>query len=137
MAAKSKHVRRFLTAADHRLQDADYLRRVDRTLGAAYLAGYAVEFVLKALVLALLDEHEQPKMIAQFRGTKAHDYNWLRFVYRANGGANLPKAVIEAFMILDAWRTDLRYNPRSRYSGDVDRFFQAVDTVLDWAKARL
>ncbi|MBY0460554.1 MAG: hypothetical protein K2V38_24830, partial [Gemmataceae bacterium] len=63
-ARRSKHVRLYRTAAARRLEEAGFLRGMgDRPLGAVYLAGYAVEFILKALVLALHGEHEQPGLI--------------------------------------------------------------------------
>lgn len=68
MARKSRHVRLFLNVAKARLEEAGHLRESDYTMGAVYLAGYAVECGLKALVLACWDEHEQPDVIAGFRG---------------------------------------------------------------------
>jgi hypothetical protein len=127
----------FLGAGAARLQEADILRANLRSVGAIYLAGYAVECVLKALILALVDEHEQRQIIAQFRGNKAHDFGWLRMLYRENGGANFPKEVVDAFTIVNAWRVDLRYNPRKEYPGDTRAFFRAVDVVLKWADERV
>jgi hypothetical protein len=136
-ARKSKHVRRFLTGANRRMEDASFLREADRTLAAAYLAGYSVEFVLKALVLAQYPEHEQPAVVASFRGGRAHDYRWLLAGYRARGGASPPPDVSRALVILDSWGTELRYDPRTEYPADIDEFLGAVDTVMQWATRRL
>jgi HEPN domain-containing protein len=136
-AKRSKHVRRFLTAADARLADAQFLREARRTLAAVYLAGYAVEFILKALVLGQLAEHQQLPMIAQFRGAVAHDYRWLLRIYREHGGAATPAEVAQSLTRLDSWGTELRYNPRTAYPGDIDHFFQAVEVVVGWGKQRL
>ena len=136
-AKRSKHVRRFLTAADARLADAVFLREARRSLAAVYLAGYAVEFVLKALVLGQLSEHQQLPMIARFRGAVAHDYHWLLGIYRENGGAATPVEVTRALTRLDSWGTELRYNPRTAYPGDIALFFEAVETVVGWGKRRL
>ena len=137
MAKKSKHVRRFLNAADRRREDAVFLREAERTLAAAYLAGYAVEFVLKALLLAQHPEHEQPAVIETFRGNRAHDYRWLTAAYRERGGAAPPEPVSRALILLDSWGTELRYDPRPVYSGDIDAFLRAVQTVVGWAGRRL
>ena len=136
-ARRSKHVRRFLKAADARLEDAEFLREARRSPAAVYLAGYAVEFVLKALVLGQLPEHRQLPMIARFRGAVAHDYHWLLGIYRENGGAAYPAPVTQALARLDSWGTEMRYNPRTVYPGDIDHFFRAVATVVEWGKQRL
>lgn len=96
-----------------------------------------MECVLKALLLSLVDEHEQPALIREFRGARAHDFTWLKTLYREYGGAGFPKAVAEAFIVVDTWGTDLRYNPRIEYKGDADRFFQALNVILNWANERL
>lgn len=50
---KSKHARLFYRCALHRRDEAKILRKADpRTTGAVYLAGYSVECILKALILA-------------------------------------------------------------------------------------
>ena len=134
---RSKHVRLFLTAGAARLAEADLLRAGSRSLGAVYLAGYAVECVLKALILSLADEHEQADVIAEFRGGRAHDLTWLKALYREAGGAAFPRGVAEAFVVVDTWGTELRYSPRVQYPGDADAFFRAVDTILGWANERI
>jgi hypothetical protein len=136
-AKRSKHVRRFLNAARLRLQDAGFLRDAERTLAAAYLAGYAVEFVLKALALGQFPEHQQPTVIAGFRGAWAHDYRLLLAEYRRRGGAAPSRAASDALAVLESWGTDLRYDPRNEYPGDIATFFAAVETVAAWAEQRL
>ena len=86
-AKKSRHVRRFWNAAVARRREADILLDAGKTVGAVYLAGYAVECGLKALILAHHPEHRQPGVIAGFRGAQAHDYVWLRRQLLAAGGA--------------------------------------------------
>ena len=137
MARLSKHVRLFRSAAAARLAEADFLRSGDHSLGAVYLGGYAVECALKALILSLLYEHEQPDVMADFRGRLAHDYGYLRNLYRERGGSPAPKQVSAAFATLSIWGTHLRYEPRIEHKGDVKAFFAALDVVLDWANERL
>jgi HEPN domain-containing protein len=48
----SRGARLFYRAALHRYDDAALLLEAGRTTGAVYLAGYTVECMLKALVLA-------------------------------------------------------------------------------------
>lgn len=134
---RSKHVRLFLTAGAARLAEADLLRAGRRSVGAVYLAGYAIECVLKALILSLADEHEQPGVIDQFRGARAHEFTWLKTLYRESGGAAFPRDVAAAFVVADTWGTRLRYSPRLEYPGDADAFFRATDVILGWANERI
>lgn len=137
MAAKrSKHVRRFLNAATARRREADILLAAGRSAGAVYLAGYAVECGLKALILALVPAHQQPAVIGQFRTAHAHNFDWLRSLHRAYGGAEPPVGVAVAFTIVADWGTDLRYNPREAYTGDTDDFYDAVAVIMEWVERR-
>jgi hypothetical protein len=136
-AKRSRHVRRFLNAAHLRRQDAGFLRDAGRTLAAAYLAGYAVEFVLKALLLGQCPEHEQPAVMARFRGAWAHDHRQLLAEYRRRGGAAPSKQATDALVVLESWGTELRYDPRAEFPGDVGTFLAAVETVDQWARQRL
>lgn len=132
MARSTRHVRLYLNAATARLEEAAVLRERNYTMGAVYLAGYAVECVPKSLVLDCFPEHEQPGVVAQFRGAAAHDYGWLRQRYFSAGGSRPPADVARALALLDPWGTDLRYNPRTRYPGNA-----AVGLVCRWAQGRL
>ncbi len=49
---RAAEARRYYRAAKQRYEDAQMLLEAGRTTGAVYLAGYAVECILKALLLA-------------------------------------------------------------------------------------
>ena len=134
MAKLSRHVRLFLRVATLRFAEAERLRGLGLTLAAVYLAGYAVECVLKAL-LSAHPEHRQAAELAQFRGQSAHDYSALLARYRAaTGGRRQPQEVTQSLIILGGWKTDLRYRPVADYDGDVDSFFASARVVSDWAR---
>ena len=107
------------------------------TTGAVYLAGYGVECILKALILNLLTEAKQKKMLESFRGSKAHDFKWLRAQYFLGGGARFPSDVAKDFTLVSDWSTDLRYVPTKLKSREMDRFLAAVEKILIWSKGRL
>lgn len=130
-------MRRFLHAGQSRLDEATILLDNGRTLGAVYLAGYAVECFLKSMILAQLPEHRQLKEYAAFRGVKSHDYGWLRQRYWQLGGPAFPVEAMVAFTILDDWQTHLRYLPLAKYNGDEDEFFNAVSVVRRLIEERL
>ena len=58
--------------------EAQFLLDHDYTTAAVYLAGYGVECALKALLLSIVPVREQAAIIQTFRGTRAHDFLWLR-----------------------------------------------------------
>jgi hypothetical protein len=86
----SREARSFYRVAQQRLEDAQVLLGGERTTGAVYLAGYAVECALKALLLSSLAPGARQTMVASFRGAKAHDFEWLSGEYRKSGGSHFP-----------------------------------------------
>jgi hypothetical protein len=76
-------------------------------------------------------------MLNQFRGGKAHDYDWLRSAYQDAGGPRFPKAVVEAFVVVEDWGTELRYKPGVLDPADVEAFLAAATAILKWADGRL
>jgi hypothetical protein len=135
---KSKEARMFYRASIERLTDARFIHeKANRTTAAVYLAGYAVECILKALVLSQLPKTDRIETIKQFRGSKAHDYDWLKTKYRESGGSSIPQAVIKAFVVVEDWGTEMRYNPRAIPPDEVEAFLAASETILKWADGRL
>ena len=127
----------FFRVAGLRYTEAQRLRDLRLTLAAVYLAGYTVECVLKALLLAATPEQEQRAVMGDFRGQSAHDFAWLLERYRSAGGAFQPREVTGALLVLNGWETALRYSPTADYDGDVAAFFLAVETVTTWARSRI
>ncbi len=66
--------RRFYRVAKERFDDALFLLAGGRTTGAVYFAGYAVECMLKALILSRLTGKARRTTAESFRGTKGHDF---------------------------------------------------------------
>jgi len=73
----SSNSRLFYRVANQRFEDAEFLLGVERTTAAVYLAGYSVECILKALILAIVPRTQEADILAMFRGARAHDYDWL------------------------------------------------------------
>jgi hypothetical protein len=134
----SVEARLFYRCAFQRYEDAQILfLRGDRTTGAVYLAGYAIECILKALALSALAPAKQTELLQSFRGSRAHNYEWLRTQYLQSGGARFPRDVNAAFTLVNDWSTDLRYLPRTLKSDEADGFLTAAKTILKWADERL
>lgn len=62
-------------------------------LQAMYLAGYAVECALKAMLVSRTPLKRQPQLIDSFRGAVSHDYEHLK-ARLAKLKCNLPKEVV-------------------------------------------
>lgn len=134
----SPNARLFYRCALQRIEEAKILRKADQvTTGAVYLAGYAVECMLKALILSGLTKTKQELMLKSFRGSKAHDFDWLREQYLVNGGARFPPKVARSFTLVSDWSTDLRYLPKNLKTKDIDEFLRATDEIQQWIAGRL
>lgn len=90
----SPNARLFYRAAKQRFEDAEFLLSIDRTTAAVYLAGYSVECILKALIVATVPRAQEGEILATFRGGRAHDYDWLRRLYAERGGPGLPPDLV-------------------------------------------
>src|SRR5436190_6798329 len=106
------HVRLFATVAEQRIEDVEWLFTSGRYNACVYLAGYAVECSLKALLLNTTPVPQRGSTVRSFRGVRAHDFEMLRRHYLRAGGANLPREVVHAFDEVNDWTTHLRYNPK-------------------------
>jgi hypothetical protein len=129
--------RTFCRCAHERFEDAEVLFADERNTGAVYLAGYAVECILKTLLLNSVPANEQEELADSFRGNRAHDSDWLRDEYLDHGGAYLPEDILEALRLLGEWSTDLRYEPATVDHEEAVNFFDATRQVLQWAEGRL
>ena len=134
---RDKDAKRFYRAAEQRWEDAEFLLESERTTAAVYLAGYCVECVLKALILSQAAKDKKDEVLSTFRGAGAHNYDWLRAMYQKHGGPQFPREITEAFVIVESWGTDLRYQPGTIPADDADEFLAAVRRIRAWAEGRL
>jgi HEPN domain-containing protein len=133
----SIEARLFYRCAFQRYEDAVVLLRAEHTTGAVYLAGYGVECILKALVLSTSAPAARSQMLKLFRGTKAHDFEWLRTQYLLGAGPPFSREVIEAFTLVNTWSTGMRYLPRKLRKDAAASFLTAARNIIHWADGRL
>ncbi len=133
----STDARLYYRCAFHRYEEAEVLLKADYTTGAVYLAGYGIECILKAMVLMVVAVGERRNMLMSFRGSKAHEYEWLRSVYLTHGGSRFPREVNQHFTLVNDWSTDLRYTPRSVRMDEAKAFLAAAVAIIQWADGRL
>src|SRR3989442_300494 len=106
---QAREARPYYQAAKQRFEDARFLLEAERTTGAIYLAGYSVECMRKALILSILSGRKRAVMLKSLRGSKAHDFDWLKGHYFENGGQQFPKAIAKAFAFVNTWAVEIRY----------------------------
>lgn len=127
--------RDYYRAAFQRYTDATFLIKVGRTTAAVYLAGYTVECILKALVLASVPLSRAGDIQTLFRGNRGHNIEWLTALYRHHAAGTIPIAVNQLILSVSEWSTDLRYETGS--IEDADEFIAAVVAIKDWADGRM
>ena len=138
---RDKDAKRFYIAARRRLDDAKALlaadHTTDHTTGSMYLAGYTVECMLKALIIAQATSTRKPEVLSEFRGSGAHNFDRLRAALLKLGGAKFPKDVVESFLVVQEWGTDWRYDPAPRPADDAESFLASVTRIWECIDKRL
>lgn len=129
--------RLYYRAAKQRYSDAELLLEVGRTTGAVYLAGYVVECFLKALILASVAPGLRKELLGQFRGSRAHDIEWLGALYRRHVGTAILRDVTRHLLRVASWSTDLCYATGVLKRRDADEFMESVVAVATWADGRM
>lgn len=129
--------RQYYQAARQRLDDAQFLMGGQRTTGAIYLAGYCVECMLKALLLSMTAGAKRRAALEAFRGSKAHDYDWLKAKYFKSGGQPFPPNIARSFSFVNTWTVQIRYRAGSSKRVDAEAFLKNVDSIMSWADGRM
>jgi HEPN domain-containing protein len=109
-----------------RLEEAEALFAAGLYDGAKYLAGYAVEFALKARICRLLEVDEYPDTGALKRVYGVHDLDQLLLL----AGLRKAAGLIEQ-PLFDNWSSAILWKPESRYNaaGSVTR--EAAEATLN------
>lgn len=129
--------RRFFRVANQRLEDGRLLLdRLQRANASVYLTGYAVECILKALLITVSPASERKATTAMFRGAIAHDLLWLR-ERLGERAVRMPPEIASELMLLSTWSTDLRYEPGPGDSEEAGQFLKSAAIVVRWASERL
>ena len=130
--AVTTEVTRYRRAAERRLEDARFLAGGvrERQTGAVYLAGYAAECGLKALLLSVTREADQPDSIY------SHSLLALRDACR-RAGVNLPREEDRRINDLADWDTTLRYNPGDTDPRDAADFLGKAAALLQFIRRSL
>ena len=127
----------FYRVAYQRLEEAEVLYKAGYYNGAVYLAGYAVECMLKTIILNSTRKSDHKTVEAEFRGQRAHQFEWLRKRYYQTNAPQFPKETNDSLVFVSTWETSLRYKPGVGNRDDSKRFMAEVTKILKWADGRI
>jgi HEPN domain-containing protein len=138
---KNIDARKYARVAKQRFDEAmTVLKKAQLPAAAQYLGGYAVECILKALVLTLTPATERPNSghdtIEWLKTKFGHDLRGLR-AEAARHGVRMSAETVAEFGFVLSW------DPQSRYElgpGDpetAERFLAAAEKIIKWADERM
>ena len=130
---RSKTARKFYRAAKARLDDARLLSELGRSTATVYLAGYAVECILKSLLLHSILESRHDELNQFFHGSLGHDLEALRKRLSGISGVNISRERMQDFRVLYAWTTSLRYETQDFTPKEVRTFMNPTNKIFHWA----
>ena len=125
--------RRYYRAGKQRLSEAELiLRQVKLPAAAVYLAGYAVECLLKSLLIERTPEVERAELVGLMKTQYGHNFTRLRaaLAYR---GVHVPANVVGEMTFVSRWSPELRYDPGPGSATVGNRFVAASARIVHWA----
>jgi HEPN domain-containing protein len=132
----SDPIRAFRRAAGQRQAAAEFLLKGKLSLDASYLAGYAIECALKALILARTPNRQrrrQQEEISRGKGMHSH-HNLAEILKRL--GCPIPLRLAKKLRRAN-WSTDLRYESGRGDYEQSREFLGTVEEVLKWVDGNL
>jgi hypothetical protein len=136
-----KDARKFARVAKQRLEEARTIHaKVHLSAAAEYLGGYAVECVLKALLLVVTPPQERSdsgqSAIEWLKKEFGHDLALLRFGLDQRG-TRMPANVAKQFVFVSTWDPQSRYEPGPGDPERAERFLAAAGAIVAWADGRM
>jgi HEPN domain-containing protein len=130
-------------AGQHRRADADALFEKQRWRGAMYLAGYAIECLIKAKLMERFKQSNLEDLETEFKRRHVIPDRSSLFDHRielyvgASGRLDALRsdnALWRSFNIANRWIPSWRYNPDLSNRADAEDFLFAVDAMLEWIR---
>lgn len=109
---------------------------MNTTTASVYLGGYAVECVLKALILASEPQVRHRQTVESFLGGHGHNFDWLQGQLRQRRIV-LSGTIQMALTGVSEWTTDLRYDPIVYKQQDAKIFLTAAEEMIRWVQGKL
>jgi HEPN domain-containing protein len=140
MADREKTIRRFERAAKQRLAAALFLfEREVHYLDAVYLAVYAVECSLKAMILRRTPRNKFADIYRELTevGAKGHNFDYLLRMLRKGPGSGRRREhkvfgdLTVHLLDVASWSTELRYQAGVMEPADAERFLRAAGAICE------
>jgi hypothetical protein len=143
MANREKDIRLFERVAQQRLKAAWFLfndEAKEFNLDATYLAGYAVECALKALILKRTPRKQHEEMVENLTevGALGHDFEYLKGILkgRLQSRAAQDREVLGKISVclqrVSHWETTMRYRVGYISTSNASSFMEAAQEIVDW-----
>jgi HEPN domain-containing protein len=105
-------------------------------LDAMYLAGYAIECSLKALILECSPSEEKTQTLKNItRGAKMHNIEILIGILKDHRRP-IPLVIVKRLR-KSSWSTELRYKTGRSPTGHTRAFLKTAKAVYDWVGSQL
>jgi HEPN domain-containing protein len=123
--------------AMNRYDDADCLMKAKRYNAAIYLAGYAVECMLKSLLVTRTPVSKTAEIQDFFRGNLGHNLEQLLLAIRERG-ENFPSPVTRMFQTINKiWSVNIRYQHVQLKHKEAASIMNAVLEIITLIKGRI
>lgn len=127
----------YLKVAVQRLEAADFLIDSGFTKDGMYLAGYAVECSLKALILHLTPEVDRMAMFERISsGATWHYPEALGGILKGELGTPIPLPLVRKYRRF-GWSTSLRYETGRADLGEARGVWKTGKATHDWVNEKL
>ncbi|HTQ39643.1 MAG TPA: HEPN domain-containing protein [Pirellulales bacterium] len=130
--------RDFQRAAAQRLATAQFLVENGSryNLDATYLAGYAIECTLKALIIEYSSEAERTEKLKLITSGKKNHNPEILAGYLTDIGHPIPPDLKKRILRL-GWSVDLRYEFGKKDTGETRAFLKSATAIYDWVEGQL
>lgn len=123
--------------AINRYDDADCLMKAKRYNAAIYLAGYAVECMLKSLLVMRTPASKAEEIQDFFRGNLGHNLEQLLKAIR-DRGENFPKVLSRSLQTINKiWSVNIRYQHVQLKHKEAASIMNAVFEIISLIKGRI
>lgn len=128
-------------ASRHRLDDARALLNADRWRGAMYMAGYAVECMLKAKLMRMFDcrqlreleeELQRRGLLSAAASVYSHQLGMLLRLTQRMDQLRSDRAFWPQFNMVNRWVPAWRYSADLSNREDAQDFLDAVTRIVHW-----
>ena len=128
-------------AGRERFKDAEELIAAERWQGAMYMAGYAVECLLKSKLMRMygcrhLRQLEDELMtrgdLKSHESIYTHNLNVLLEITRSSDRLKQNSEICNTFNLVNRWMPAWRYSTDEHDSQDAEEFMDAVARLIQW-----